>query len=448
MHRAICFILFLVVAVSLTAVGQVPPDPRFKTDILLIVAHPDDETAVGGFLAKAIFDEHRTVSIVYCNRGSEGGNAAGNEQSASLGLIREIEARRATAAFGITNVWVLNGRDTPGQDLFQSLEIWNHGDILEQVVRIIRLTRPEVVLTWLPAYCAGENHGDHQASGVIAVEAFDMAGDPTIYPAQVAVPRERTDINNTNEGLHPWQAKKLYFFSDAAHAVRAEGIPIDLNAKSPSQGVSYAELAARLMAPHKTQAEVSDPAVKAEKTGDYSAVIEMLKNFNLIFGKSLVDASPTGDLFMGIRQGVIPFHPPSGYRPLQGKGIALDFGGVFSFYKDFRRAHDLENIQNIIPPEVMVTAGNYMFMPLQISNNTSDTVVVSLKAILPEGWTASSGEGHYRVAPGSTLPVQAFLRAAAHEPWTGDVRWDMSMDKKNIGSCSMKVSLVGWSLPE
>jgi len=34
------------------------PDERYKADILLIVAHPDDETAVSGYLAKAIFDEH------------------------------------------------------------------------------------------------------------------------------------------------------------------------------------------------------------------------------------------------------------------------------------------------------------------------------------------------------------------------------------------------------
>ena len=31
------------------------PDERYEADILLIVAHPDDETAVTGYLAKAIY---------------------------------------------------------------------------------------------------------------------------------------------------------------------------------------------------------------------------------------------------------------------------------------------------------------------------------------------------------------------------------------------------------
>jgi hypothetical protein len=44
------------------------------------------------------------------------------------------------------------------------------------------------VLTWLPAYTAGENHGDHQAVGVLATEAFDIAGDPTQLAEQVAAP--------------------------------------------------------------------------------------------------------------------------------------------------------------------------------------------------------------------------------------------------------------------
>lgn len=35
------------------AIKPVPPDERFKADILVVVAHPDDETAVTGYLAKA-----------------------------------------------------------------------------------------------------------------------------------------------------------------------------------------------------------------------------------------------------------------------------------------------------------------------------------------------------------------------------------------------------------
>jgi LmbE family N-acetylglucosaminyl deacetylase len=208
-----------------TAPACPKPDERYKADILLILAHPDDETAVGSYLAKAIFDERKRVAILYGTRGNGGGNSVGNEQATALAAVREIECRRATAAFGIENVWFLDGRDTPGQDVLQSLQGWNHGAVLEQIVRLIRLTRPEVILTWLPHYVAGENHGDHQAAGVMATEAFDFAGNPVVFPAQVVVPRERTDINNFTEGLQPWQPKKIYYFSDASHPIAAQGPP-------------------------------------------------------------------------------------------------------------------------------------------------------------------------------------------------------------------------------
>src|SRR5580704_11704268 len=199
------------------------PDDRFKADILVVVAHPDDETEISAYLAKAVYEEHRRVAVIFGTRGDGGGNAMGFEQAAALGAEREIEARRALASFGIMSVWFLGGPDTPGQDVLRSLETWNHGASLAQAVRLIRHTRPEVILTWLPEYVAGENHGDHQAAGVIATEAFDLAGDPTAFPEQVSPPRDRNNIGNLTEGLQPWQAKKIYYFSDASHTEFQEG---------------------------------------------------------------------------------------------------------------------------------------------------------------------------------------------------------------------------------
>jgi len=187
-----------------SAPAQAPaPDPRYKADVLVIIAHPDDDTAVSTFLAKAVFDEHKRVAVLFTNRGNSGPNAVGLEQGKALADVREMEARRSLAARGITNVWFLNGQDTPTQDVLHSLETLGHGAALEETVRLIRLTRPDVVMTWLPAYVAGENHGDHQASGVVTAEAFDIAGDPTVYPEQVSAPRYNRGIANYGEGLRP-----------------------------------------------------------------------------------------------------------------------------------------------------------------------------------------------------------------------------------------------------
>ena len=99
---------------------------------------------------------------------------------------REIEAREACAKLGITNVWFLDGKDTASQNLMDSLANWGHGANLERLVGLIRLTRPEVVFTHFPGVFIGENHGDHQATGVLVTEAFDLAADPVVFPSQLA----------------------------------------------------------------------------------------------------------------------------------------------------------------------------------------------------------------------------------------------------------------------
>src|SRR6201993_1846454 len=110
----VSFSLYSVAMAQLPAApSNPPPDVRYKADILLIVAHPDDDTLAAPYLAKAIYEEHKHVSVIYGTRGNAGGNAVGNEQAASLGSVREIEGRRALASMGILNVWFLNAPDTP-----------------------------------------------------------------------------------------------------------------------------------------------------------------------------------------------------------------------------------------------------------------------------------------------------------------------------------------------
>src|ERR1019366_6309276 len=160
---------------------------------------------------------HKRVAVIYATRGNSGGNAVGMEQANALADVREMEARRSLASYGVTDAWFLHGSDTPGADVLHSLEQWGHGAALDEIVRLIRVTRPEVILTWMPNYVVGENHEDHQAAGVLATEAFDLAANPLAFPEQVEAPRERLGIGNYGEGLRPWQPKKIYYFSDATH---------------------------------------------------------------------------------------------------------------------------------------------------------------------------------------------------------------------------------------
>jgi LmbE family N-acetylglucosaminyl deacetylase len=180
-----------------------PADPRFKADILVVVAHPDDETMVDAYLAREIYDQHKRIAVVFATHGEGSINEVSPEQAVAMGDIREIEGRQAVGYVGITNVWFLTGRDTLSQNVLNSLEHWGHGACLDQLVRIVRLTRPSVILTFLPDFTTGENHADHQAAGVLATEAFDLAGDPTAFPEQVSPPLNLDKNMSLTEGLQP-----------------------------------------------------------------------------------------------------------------------------------------------------------------------------------------------------------------------------------------------------
>ena len=158
-----------------------------------------------------LIDQKKHVAVIYTTHGEAGHNNMGPERAQSLGAVREMELRHALESVGINNVWFLSGRDTPSQNVLQSLANWHQGQVEEELVRMVRLTRPEVIITWMPGFFVGENHGDHQAAGVLATEAFDSAGDPTVFPAQLAGP---VKVNETLlDGLQPWQAKEALLLS-------------------------------------------------------------------------------------------------------------------------------------------------------------------------------------------------------------------------------------------
>lgn len=432
------------------ATPELPPDPRFKTDILLIVAHPDDETAVTGYLAKALFDEHKRVSVIFGTRGNGGGNEAGNEQADALSTVREIEARKALATFGVLHVWFLDGPDTPGQDVLRSLETWHHGEALAKAVRLVRLTRPEVILTWLPLYVAGENHGDHQASSVIATEAFDLAGNPTVFPEQLSQPRDRRNIGNLTEGLRPWQTKKLYFFSDASHTdfEERQGPQYDTKALSPAKKISYARLVADEMAYHLTQGDTGQFAVDTLKKGDLKFFEEPVR---LIFGKSLVQSSITGDIFEGITPGPIPFGRIRGYQVHAEDGFSIRLDGPWAFYEEFVKAHDIDRVSTLLKqPEVMISPGERLSLPIMITN-PGPAQEVTLQSVLPPGWREVGGTAIYPVDAHGSFTVQTSLQSPAGAPkgWVSpDVVWKAEAGGKEIGSIHVRVLIGSGGLPQ
>lgn len=381
------------------------PDERYKVDILVVVAHPDDEAAVTPYLARAIYDLHKTVAVVFGTRGGSGGNDYRREHGPAMADAREIEARQACAKLGIDKVWFLPGKDTASQNVLNSLANWGHGESLEELVRMVRLTRPEVIITWLPSIFIGENHGDHQAAGVLATEAFDLAADPVAFPAQLAGASKR--LEPYLENLTPWQPKKIYYFSDANNQKQfvGKGFAYSVREISPSQKKPYWLLALRAAEPHLTQfpdeihrwSSLNDEQI--EKAMSDPNHLWWSEPETLILGKS-VNPGPTAvaaDPFAGIVSGQeIPGEPSRRQLAAILSGtpeMQLHLGGPWLFYKEFRQAHWLLNIPQTAVPEIAIKTGSLLYVPLVVLHTEGMPAKITLRVAAPEGWKVTSGDG-------------------------------------------------------
>ncbi|MHB8077006.1 PIG-L deacetylase family protein [Desulfosporosinus fructosivorans] len=121
--------------------------------MLLIFAHPDDESfALGGTIAKYA-EQGVNITLVAATKG-EAGKVAGICKPEDLGSIREKELRNAAGVLGIANIIFLGYRD---KDVPSAPPL----EIVEKLVRIIRDVRPQVIITFGADGSSG--HRDHRA---------------------------------------------------------------------------------------------------------------------------------------------------------------------------------------------------------------------------------------------------------------------------------------------
>jgi LmbE family N-acetylglucosaminyl deacetylase len=444
LHVCLLLTILLMPGVTRSRAQQAPanpqPDERYKVDILEVVGHPDDDVEVAAYAAKLIEQQHKRVAVVYTTRGNSGGNAAGPEQSRALADLREMEARHSLASYGITNAWFLHGSDTPGADVLKSLEGWGHGQALEEVVRLVRITRPEVVITWMPNYVVGENHEDHQAAGVLATEAFDLAANPLAFPEQVEAPRDRLTISNYGEGLRPWQAKKIYYVTDASHFefLKGKGPEYATSDVSPARKIPYSRIAAEAWGYYKTQNDFTDAQLK-----EFSEM-----PVRLIFGKSLVGGNVTSDVFEGVSSSPIPYARARGYEP-PTTGVTIELGGPWAFYHQFWPAHGIEYLADIYAPEAQVAPGESLWVPLLIRNNTDAEKQVTVRASLPAGWSEKPDATIYTVGPHDAYAIQLTVSSSATQKGTWQtLTWTADSGGQRIGTVNLRVDVASNGLPQ
>ena len=156
---------------------------RTTVSVMHITAHPDDEH--GGVLAKLSRDDGARVTLLTLNRGESGDNAIGPQLFDALGLIRTEELLVAGKYYGIDQQYFTTLVDYGfSKTLEESVGKWGRETVLRDVVRIIRMERPTIILSRFQG-TDRDGHGNHQAAGLMAQEAFLAAGDKSRYPEQL-----------------------------------------------------------------------------------------------------------------------------------------------------------------------------------------------------------------------------------------------------------------------
>ncbi len=138
-----------------------------KRTILAVFAHPDDESTVGGVLAKYAAAGH-DVYLATLTSGQAGNANTDIPKGPELGRAREAEARCSAEALGIHEPFLLgfqDGATTPSD---------TQNAIAKRLVEVFEQVKPDVVVTWGPDGLTG--HPDHRVASNLATQIFQDAG--------------------------------------------------------------------------------------------------------------------------------------------------------------------------------------------------------------------------------------------------------------------------------
>jgi LmbE family N-acetylglucosaminyl deacetylase len=208
--------------------------------VMCIAAHPDDEDGTSLIVMRRKYGAH-TVSL-FTTFGEGGQNAIGPELYEELGAIRVRETMAASEIQG-SEPYFLGMKDFGfSKSADEAFKVWGHDEALRRMVLQIRKLRPDVIIT--NHSVTNNDHGHHQATARLTVEAFDAAADPKRFPEQL------------KDGLTVWQVQRLFVRARGnaqAQAAPAPTVTIDPNERDPIREATFAEEALRGLQQHATQ---------------------------------------------------------------------------------------------------------------------------------------------------------------------------------------------------
>ena len=166
--------------------------------LLIVFAHPDDESMHSGMLARYASNGSQVV-LVSATRGEVGEISMPSLATpGSLGQVRTAELVKACAILGIDPPRFLGYRDSgmkgsAANDDKRCFIQARPEEATGKIVAVIREIKPHIVVTFEPFGWYG--HPDHIAASKYTTAAYDVAGNPDVYPETGA----------------PWQPQRLFY---------------------------------------------------------------------------------------------------------------------------------------------------------------------------------------------------------------------------------------------
>ncbi|OAH10631.1 N-acetyl-1-D-myo-inositol-2-amino-2-deoxy-alpha-D-glucopyranoside deacetylase [Streptomyces jeddahensis] len=304
------------------------PDPSAPPEqgepsrrLLLVHAHPDDESINNGATMAKYAAEGAHVTLVTCTLGEEGEvippelAQLAPDRDDRLGDHRVGELAAAMAELGVTDHRFLGGtgryRDSGmmGAEQNKRPHCFWQADVDEAaaaLVEVIREVRPQVLVTYDPA--GGYGHPDHIQAHRVAMRAADLAAEPA-YRRDLGEPHSiakiywnRAPRSVVEEGFARLkEALPELPFPAAASVADVPGVVDDDVITTVIDGSGFAAAKAAAMRAHATQIEVVEPwfALSNQLAQPLSAV----EYYELVRGERGGDASGGSqetDLFAGV----------------------------------------------------------------------------------------------------------------------------------------------------
>jgi N-acetyl-1-D-myo-inositol-2-amino-2-deoxy-alpha-D-glucopyranoside deacetylase len=304
---------------------------RLATDrrLLLVHAHPDDESINNGSSMAKYAAEGALVTLVTCTLGEEGEVippelahlASGRDDT--LGTHRIGELAAAMRELGVTDHRFLGGagryRDSGMMGVAENDRpdcFWqaDPDEAAAHLVAVIRETCPQVLVTYDPN--GGYGHPDHIQAHRVSMRAADLAAEPDFRP-DLGAPHTIAKIywnciprSVVEEGFARLRAAgKGSPFEGIATAADVPGvIDEDLVAAVIDVEGRYAEQKAAAMRAHFTQIAVDGPFFAL--SNDLGQPLFGAEHYRLVRGEVGADGEREDDLFAGVVPGEVPGQSP------------------------------------------------------------------------------------------------------------------------------------------